>query len=68
MIDLNAGPTAWVTSSYSGNGGNCVECAPRFASLGAVPVRDSKDPAGPALSFPTSGWSGFLTALKQGHL
>ncbi|WP_416875724.1 DUF397 domain-containing protein, partial [Kitasatospora sp. SC0581] len=38
----------WRKSSYSGgNGGNCIEVAPGFPGL--VPVRDSKDPRGPAL-------------------
>ncbi|WP_329136099.1 DUF397 domain-containing protein [Streptomyces sp. NBC_01476] len=53
----------WLKSSYSdNNGGNCVEIAPGFPGL--VPVRDSKDPAGPALLFPTPAWHSFLTALR----
>lgn len=54
----------WVKSSYSeGNGGNCVEFAPGFAGL--VPVRDSKDPEGPALTFSASAWRDFLGAVRQ---
>ncbi|MFJ5223878.1 DUF397 domain-containing protein, partial [Streptomyces sp. NPDC088400] len=29
-----------------------------------VPVRDSKNPHGPALILPTASWTTFLTALK----
>ncbi|WP_308290119.1 DUF397 domain-containing protein [Streptomyces kronopolitis] len=31
----------------------------------SVPVRDSKDPNGPVLVFPTGGWSSFVGALKN---
>ncbi|MEU0297474.1 DUF397 domain-containing protein, partial [Streptomyces microflavus] len=34
----------WVKSSYSDNGGSCVEWAPHTATTtGLVPVRDSKN-------------------------
>ncbi|MFI0940534.1 DUF397 domain-containing protein [Streptomyces sp. NPDC021020] len=56
---------AWIKSSYSaGNGGACVEVAPGFP--GIVPVRDSKDPEGPALTFGTSAWHAFVSAVRQG--
>ncbi|MEU7103468.1 DUF397 domain-containing protein [Streptomyces stramineus] len=52
-------------SSYSeGNGGECVEWAPAFAPSGVVPVRDSKNPAGPALLLSPSAWSTFVTHVK----
>ncbi|MGW3039492.1 DUF397 domain-containing protein [Kitasatospora sp. NPDC001159] len=35
---------------------------------GAVPVRDSKDPSGPALVFSTSAWEAFVTAVREGDL
>ncbi|WP_372454926.1 DUF397 domain-containing protein [Streptomyces buecherae] len=55
----------WRKSSYSGaNGGNCVEVAPGFA--GVVPVRDSKDPNGPALAFEASAWAAFVAGVKAG--
>ncbi|WP_406204216.1 DUF397 domain-containing protein [Kitasatospora sp. NBC_01560] len=38
--------------------------APGF--LGLVPVRDSKDPDGPALVFATSAWQSFLAAVRAG--
>ncbi|MFJ6770367.1 DUF397 domain-containing protein [Kitasatospora sp. NPDC091257] len=56
---------SWRKSSYSGtNGGNCVEVAPGFPGL--VPVRDSKDPHGPALVFPAAAWDSFITAVREG--
>ncbi|MCF3175945.1 DUF397 domain-containing protein [Streptomyces sioyaensis] len=30
-------------------------------------MRDSKDPHGPVLVFPTGGWSSFVGALKSGE-
>ncbi|MCE4948200.1 DUF397 domain-containing protein [Streptomyces noursei] len=58
----------WRKSSYSnGDGGDCIEVAD--ATLpGLVPVRDSKDPFGPALVFPAGGWSAFVGAVKSGQL
>ncbi|MFJ9842399.1 DUF397 domain-containing protein [Kitasatospora sp. NPDC101155] len=53
----------WVKSSYSDNGGECVEIAPGFP--GVVPVRDSKDPQGPALVFPVPAWESFLAAIRD---
>ncbi|SOE11690.1 protein of unknown function [Streptomyces sp. 2323.1] len=56
----------WMKSSYSDrDGGNCIEVAPGIPD--AVPVRDSKDPHGPVLVFPTEGWSSFVGALKSGE-
>ncbi|MGH3807382.1 MAG: DUF397 domain-containing protein [Pseudonocardiaceae bacterium] len=51
---------SWRTSSYSTSNGACVEVAP---APGRVLVRDSKDPAGPALAVPTPTWQTFLTTL-----
>ncbi|WP_371516554.1 DUF397 domain-containing protein [Kitasatospora sp. NBC_01300] len=33
---------------------------------GAVPVRDSKDPQGPALVFPAAAWEAFVMAVREG--
>ncbi|MES4901636.1 MULTISPECIES: DUF397 domain-containing protein [unclassified Streptomyces] len=58
----------WFKSSYSSNGGDCVEVAANFvASRGIVPVRDSKEPHGPALVFESSAWSSFVAAVKGGE-
>ncbi|WP_308427732.1 DUF397 domain-containing protein [Streptomyces albospinus] len=35
---------------------------------GAVPVRDSKVPHGPALVFPAGEWAAFVAAVKSGEL
>ncbi|MFJ8686170.1 DUF397 domain-containing protein [Micromonospora wenchangensis] len=47
----------------SGNGGNCVEVADNLA--GVIAVRDSKDPAGPALTFTPTAWRSFLTRVTD---
>ncbi|WP_406380988.1 DUF397 domain-containing protein [Streptomyces sp. NBC_01618] len=53
----------WRKSSYSNtNGGECVEIADDFP--GIIPVRDSKNPTGPALLIPTSAWNDFIASLK----
>ncbi|MEU1424838.1 DUF397 domain-containing protein [Kitasatospora sp. NPDC005751] len=56
---------SWAKSSYSTNGGECVEVS---ASVpGAVPVRDSKDPEGPALVFPNDAWQSFIAGVRTGE-
>ncbi|MFE7661537.1 DUF397 domain-containing protein [Streptomyces celluloflavus] len=56
----------WRKSSYSSdNGGDCLEVADGF--LGVVPVRDSKDPHGPALVFRAGGWASFVSSVKGGE-
>ncbi|ANH93039.1 DUF397 domain-containing protein [Streptomyces sp. SAT1] len=61
-IDLSR--TTWRKSSYSSeDGADCVEVAGTFPAL--VPVRDSKNPAGPVLLFQRSAWAPFLSALKD---
>ncbi|MEV6568869.1 DUF397 domain-containing protein [Streptomyces kronopolitis] len=60
-VDLST--AAWRKSSYSnGDGGDCVEVVDDLP--GVVPVRDSKDPHGPALIFPAATWSSFVSAVK----
>ncbi|MER0241957.1 DUF397 domain-containing protein [Streptomyces sp. HSW2009] len=57
----------WIKSSYSGNnGGDCIEID--AGAPASVPVRDSKDPSGPALTFQQATWTAFLTAVKAGDL
>ncbi|PNG97479.1 DUF397 domain-containing protein [Streptomyces malaysiensis] len=57
----------WYKSSYSNNGGQCIEVAANLvASRGVVPVRDSKDPHGPALMFEPTAWSSFVSAIRHG--
>lgn len=62
--DLN--DVAWRRSSYSNQeGGNCVEVADGIP--GAVPVRDSKVPGGPSLTFDVGSWAAFIGELKAGR-
>lgn len=54
---------AWRKSSYSGDGEACVE----VAAVGEeVATRDSKNPAGPMLSFKLGPWRRFLAGLENG--
>ncbi|MFE1963378.1 DUF397 domain-containing protein [Streptomyces sp. NPDC059479] len=58
----------WFTSSYSDNGGNCVEVAANLASArGVVPVRDSKNPSGPVLDIPAGAFASFVEGVKAGE-
>ncbi|MCX4768919.1 DUF397 domain-containing protein [Streptomyces sp. NBC_01260] len=58
----------WVKSSYSGNGGSCVEWAPSSASAtGVVPVRDSKNLSGPMLTVPADAFASFVAGVKAGE-
>ena len=68
--DFDSMSALWVKSTYSGGeGGNCVEWAPAHAARqGLVPVRDSKDPYGPALGFSADAWTAFVTAIRDGEL
>ncbi|GAA1948896.1 DUF397 domain-containing protein [Kitasatospora viridis] len=66
---MTRNPTAvvWRKSSFSGGtGGNCLEVA--VGTPGAVPVRDSKDPHGPALVFGPDAWSAFVAKVRAGGL
>lgn len=53
----------WTKSSFSGSESNCVETA-AGQILGAVPVRDSKVPTGPAIVFTDLDWGVFVDAVK----
>lgn len=56
----------WRKSSYSNQeGGDCVEVADGVP--GVVPVRDSKVPHGPALTFEVGSWAAFIGGLKAGR-
>ncbi|MFG2791578.1 DUF397 domain-containing protein [Streptomyces sp. NPDC048419] len=54
----------WYRSSYSGgSGGNCLEVSHGQPTL--VPVRDSKTPHGPKLTFRPETWTAFVEDLKH---
>ncbi|WP_213455711.1 DUF397 domain-containing protein [Rhizomonospora bruguierae] len=62
-IDLDQ--AVWRKSTRSGpNCDNCVEVA--FVS-GAIAVRDSKNPTGPALIFTPDEWDAFVDGAKDGE-
>lgn len=57
----------WYTSSYSDNGGACVEVATNLAATtGLVPVRDTKNPTGPTLDLHTNAFTTFVNGIKRG--
>ncbi|GAA1993941.1 DUF397 domain-containing protein [Kitasatospora viridis] len=59
----------WFKSTHSGeNGGQCVEASRDLLPAGLVPLRDSKNPDGPALTFPSTSFTAFLTAVKADAL
>ncbi|MEE1741454.1 DUF397 domain-containing protein [Streptomyces sp. NPDC079020] len=53
--------TEWRKSSYSGGQGNCLEVADNAPHL--VPVRDSKRPTGPVITFSPDAWRAFISQL-----
>ncbi|MFG2522813.1 DUF397 domain-containing protein [Streptomyces sp. NPDC048527] len=55
---------AWRKSTYSGGeSGECLEVNDS-PSAAHVPVRDSKNPHGPAVVFTSGAWTAFLGAVK----
>ncbi|MEU0985983.1 DUF397 domain-containing protein [Streptomyces sp. NPDC005953] len=59
----------WVKSSYSSNGGDCIEWAPSHVSAtGIVPVRDSKRPSGPVLMVSTNAFAGLISLARSANL
>ncbi|MBM7077520.1 DUF397 domain-containing protein [Micromonospora humida] len=61
---MNLTDARWRKSTRSGtSGGNCVEVADNLP--GAVAVRDSKDPDGPALTFAPASWRTFVAGLPD---
>ncbi|MYW61244.1 MULTISPECIES: DUF397 domain-containing protein [unclassified Streptomyces] len=64
---MTTGSFTWFKSSYSANGGQCVEvAADLIASHGMVPIRDSKIQSGPVLALPASSFSAFVAEIKAG--
>ena len=56
--------TEWRRSSFSNNG-TCVEVAD--LPDGRRLVRDSKDPAGPVLTFTPAEWTAFVLGVQAGE-
>jgi hypothetical protein len=65
--DSSAPDFTWTRSTYSDGGNNCVEVA-HGALTAALPVRDSKRPAGPAVVFADTTWGDFVNAVKRGDV
>jgi hypothetical protein len=62
---MNLTDARWRKSTRSGSSGNsCVEVADNLP--GVVAVRDSKDQAGPTLTFSPAGWAAFVGRVKTG--
>lgn len=61
--DTDLSRAAWRKSSYSNNGGACVEVATNLPGL--VAVRDSKDPSGPSLVFAANSWQSFIRTIED---
>jgi hypothetical protein len=51
----------WIKSSYSSGDQSCVEVA---KVPGVVPVRDSKNPQGPALAITPAAWAAFVGHVR----
>ncbi|MEU8130014.1 DUF397 domain-containing protein [Micromonospora sp. NPDC049049] len=65
MTDLTG--AVWRKSTRSGdNGGACVEVADNLPDI--VAVRDSKDQAGPALTFCPTAWCAFVGGARNNTL
>jgi len=60
--DFNSSRAAWRTSSYTNNGGACVEVADN--QPGVVAIRDSKDHNGPILLLTPIQWREFISKLR----
>ncbi|WNI31366.1 DUF397 domain-containing protein [Streptomyces sp. ITFR-6] len=60
-VDLTE--ASWVKSSYSNAQSSCVEIA--TVGGGAVPVRDSKNIAGPVIVLSEHAWHAFLTGIDE---
>ncbi|MET9361867.1 DUF397 domain-containing protein [Streptomyces sp. NPDC006632] len=62
-LEVNDAYATWRKSSYSGGeSGECLEFSD--ACSACVPVRDSKNPTGPAVVFGTGAWTSFVDAVK----
>lgn len=58
-------PATWRKSTFTNNTGACVEVADLDGGHHAV--RDSKDPASPALMFTAAGWAAFTVGVRAGE-
>ncbi|MBF6435338.1 DUF397 domain-containing protein [Nocardia cyriacigeorgica] len=65
MNNIDLSRARWFKSSRSERANTCVEIA--HLDGGMVGVRDSKNPAGPALVFTPAEWDAFLSGAARGE-
>ena len=58
-------PVTWRKSTYSNDTGACVEVAK--LDTGVALLRDSKNAAGPVLSFTANEWAVFTAGVRTGE-
>jgi hypothetical protein len=51
----------WRKSSFSGNGGNCVE----VGKADRVLIRDTRDRTGPVLTVTSAAWRAFVSDVRD---
>ncbi|MEE1841906.1 DUF397 domain-containing protein [Streptomyces sp. NPDC088190] len=57
----NLSGVKWRASTYSGGNNECLEVADNIPHL--IPVRDSKRPTGPVITFSPDAWRTFTSDL-----
>ncbi|WP_406398482.1 DUF397 domain-containing protein [Streptomyces uncialis] len=63
---MTAESPRWYKSSFSENGGACIEVATNLvASHGVVPVRDSKQISGPVLTLTPRAFIGLVALARR---
>jgi hypothetical protein len=65
MKERDLSGATWRKSTCSGGATNCVEVGSGLPLI--VAVRDSKDPAGPKLTFAFGAWDTFTARVKSGN-